>query len=172
LNASEQTQISVSVLILSRAGVFITPELIKTVKICQLHGDRFGIYWKSSSVKCKHPIHGDTKRKDDGGNMLLLANVYSKQPATGKYLIHIFVNIWRKSQCFLSFFKPYPSLSWTLSTTFFELLVCDNKFEFRTLHLLIHICLTDSDLSQVLSDMNFIEQQLAATTASYRSFIK
>ena len=30
----------------------------------------------------------------------------------------------------------------------------------------------DSDLSQVLSDMNFIEQQLAATTASYRSFIK
>jgi hypothetical protein len=82
LNASEQTQISVSVLILSRAGVFITPELIKTVKICQLHGDRFGIYWKSSSVKCKHPIHGDTKRKDDGGNMLLLANVYSKQPAT------------------------------------------------------------------------------------------
>ena len=61
-----------------------------------------------------------------------------------KYLIHIFVNIWRKSQCFLSFFKPYPSLAWTLSTTFFELLVCDNKFEFRTLHLLIHICLTKS----------------------------
>ena len=82
LNASEQTQISVSVLILSRAGVFITPELIKTVKICQLHGDHFGIYWKSSSVKCKRPIHGDTKRMDDGGNMLLLANMYSKQPAT------------------------------------------------------------------------------------------
>jgi len=42
LNASinsEQTQIAESTLMLSRAGVFISLELIKTAKMCRLHRD-------------------------------------------------------------------------------------------------------------------------------------
>jgi len=65
LNASEQTHISESTLILYRSRVLISPVLIKTFKIYQVHGDRFGIYWKSSSVGCKHPIHEDSKTKAD-----------------------------------------------------------------------------------------------------------
>jgi len=37
-------QNSESALILSCTGVFISPELIKTTKMCRLHRDRFGIY--------------------------------------------------------------------------------------------------------------------------------
>jgi hypothetical protein len=62
LKASEQTQISESTLILSCSRVFVSPVLITTFKICQVHRDRFGIYWKSSSVECKHPINEDSKK--------------------------------------------------------------------------------------------------------------
>ena len=62
LNASEQTKISESTLIVYCSRVFVSPVLITTFKICQVHRDRFGIYWKSSSVECKHPINEDSKQ--------------------------------------------------------------------------------------------------------------
>ena len=62
LNASEQTQISESTLILSCSRVCISPVLITTFKIYQVDRDRFGIYWKSSSIECKHPINEDSKK--------------------------------------------------------------------------------------------------------------
>ena len=49
LNASEQIQISESTLILFRSRVFISPVLITTFKICQVHRDSFGNLVPSSA---------------------------------------------------------------------------------------------------------------------------
>ena len=62
LNASEQTKISESTLILSCSRVFVSPVLITTFKISQVDRDRFGMYWKSNSIECKHPINEDSKK--------------------------------------------------------------------------------------------------------------
>ena len=74
LNASEQTQISESTLILSRSRICISP--VTTFKICQVHRDRFGIFWKFSSVECKHTINEDSNKSWSGHFILhAIANI-------------------------------------------------------------------------------------------------
>ena len=54
-------------LILSRVGLFVNPELVGHFNVCQSHRDAYGIYWKKTSHKCKHPLHGTSKCKADRG---------------------------------------------------------------------------------------------------------
>ena len=64
------SQITESSLILARVGlyhVYIDSTNFTHAKVCQLHLDTFGLYWKCHSSKCKHPLHGESKRKADRG---------------------------------------------------------------------------------------------------------
>ena len=97
LNASEQIQISESTLILSRSRVCISPVLITTFNICQVHRDRFGIYWKSSSIECKHPINEDSKKRWPGHVILqAIANILGVENDSSTFKC-IMIHIWNST---------------------------------------------------------------------------
>jgi hypothetical protein len=70
-------QISETTLILTCAGVFISPELIKAAKMCRLHRGMFGIYGNPvpSSTNARFMEMLNKKVSDMGTNVLLQSTI-------------------------------------------------------------------------------------------------
>ena len=70
LSVAQSCVASEKELILARAGLF--DEDGTTLTICPRHRDELGKHWKRLN-KCKHPLHGNRKRKPERGANLKLS---------------------------------------------------------------------------------------------------